>query len=140
MNVILSTGLIVDQPTANLNIYPRKVLEGAITKFNEKAKERTIRGGILNRQHIQKIDEPTHIVKSMFINESDAVCVNIEILENKQGQELKNNIKNGKSIIGRPLLSIPDTIAEGKDTLKVINFTVDEITDILSVLIEYDEK
>ena len=110
MDVIIATNIIADRPTSNGNIYQRDELERVIREFNRSAKKNPIKGSILDRAHIAKCEFITHETKSLFINESGVLCASITILND----DLKDKVKNGMPIIGRPLISLPGFITNNK--------------------------
>lgn len=130
METIIQCNIIADQPTANLNIYPKKVLEDAVAAFNAKAAVNVVHGGILNRSKIEDISNPTHIVKSMFINSSGVLCAKIEFL---------NDPFEG-SLVGRPVMAIPWSDSDHIESKDRDPFIVDKISGILTVQVEHGDS
>lgn len=132
--MVVATGIVVDAPTAAGCIYPRKVVEDAIERFNKKARASKIFGGILDRDHIQRVNEEMLVTREMFINESGVVCARIDILGNASGNKLKEMIADGA--VARPIMVIPSYIQTKKEEVGHDPFVVSEIYDITRVQLE----
>ena len=135
----IATGIVVDKPTKLGNIYPRDVIERVVKDFNIRAMNYPNKGSELNPRRIEKVDDPSHITKKMFINSSNMLCAEIEILDSEAGHALLNKIIGGKQVVARPIMNIPSYIADGKDSnCKHAPMVVNEINSIMRVQIECD--
>lgn len=118
MRIIVATTIVVDKPTTNGNIYPRDTIEKAICEFNNNAKTHPIKGGIINKKHIAQCGDITHEARSLFINDSGVLCVEVELLD----RDLIEKYMNGMGLVARPLISIPAYIESHRPmTVSVIN-------------------
>lgn len=131
MKITVATGIVADQITPAGNLYPRDVLEKAIRKFNIGARNSPVKGGILDRNHIQRINGVTHYTQSLFLNDSGVLCAIIEIVSHALIEQLGPEPK----LIARPLLSIPSYIVNAKTTPININM----INNIIRVQLELDD-
>jgi hypothetical protein len=143
MKLVITTGITVNAPTINGNVYPREVVEQAIESFNKKARKTPVIGGILDRVHIQRVNEEVIQTHELFINDSGLLCARIEILDTEAGNKLKNVLKEG--IIGRPLLSIPSYVFAHGDGSKESeevrdHLVVSVINEITRIQIECESE
>lgn len=127
-NIILSTGIIIDQPTLNGNVYTRECLERAIRAFNVQAKNFHSTGSLIDKLHIEKVGPITHRVESLSINDSGVVYATVKILD----EQLLQRIHNGLKVIARPIISVPSFELD-KSPLRVTN-----INKIIRVQLECD--
>ena len=139
MKRVLATAIIADQPTSNLNIYPKDILERAVKQFNARAAQKPIKGGILNPIAIDDIGEPTHITKKLFLNNSGVLCAEVEILDTEAGRQLGDNIKSEK-VVARPVMCVPSYIDIIKDQPKSDPLKVDKINSIVRIQVEYEHQ
>lgn len=130
MKLVIATGIVVDKPTSNGNLYPRNVIEQAIQEFNVNARVKPIKGGIINKKHIAHCGEITHETNSLFINDAGMVCADITLLDPKLIAWAMDN----RGFIARPLLSIPSFIENRKP------MTVSMINKIVRVQLECDDE
>jgi len=129
----LATGIVADEPTANLNIYPREALNKAIIQFNHRAHKRPVRGSEIDPLKIDNLGEPSFITHKLSINESGMLCADIEILEDTPaGKEFLEKIHKSKRVVARPVMCVPAYV----DVLKEDKTKIDplEITDIHSIV------
>lgn len=140
MKRVLATAIIADQPTSNLNIYPRGVLEKAIKQFNARAAQKQIKGGILDPMAIDNIGEPTHITRKLFLNDSGVLCAEIETLDTEAGIELSKNISSDSKIIARPVMCVPSYVNIIKDQPKSDPLKVDKLNSIVRIQVEYEHQ
>ena len=129
----IATGIIADEPTANLNIYPREVLNRAIIQFNHRARKRPVRGSEIDPLKIDNLGDPSFIMHKLLINESGMLCADIEILEDTPvGKELLKKIHKSERVVARPVMCVPAYV----DIIKGDKTKIDplEITDIHSIV------
>ena len=108
---IISTGIVVNVPTAHGNIYNKEAVKMAVKEFNNIAsKYKGIPGGILNRQHIGQIDKITHKTMELFLNDSDLLCARIKIID----KDLYMKLLEGHTMIARPIIVLPGYELEHK--------------------------
>ena len=136
---VLVTGIIADQPTANLNIYPKEVLEAAIKQFNMRAAKKPIRGGVIDPLNIDMIGEETHETTKLFLNESGMLCAEVEILDTDAGCRLNDSFKNNTSIVARPIMCVPSYVDIAKKEPKTDPLRISKLNSIVRVQVELDE-
>jgi len=140
MKLTLATKIIADIPTSNGCLYTRDVLEGVIKQFNIRAHKRPVLGSELKPDDISHLGEPAFVTHRLFINESGAVCADIEILDNESGKSLQNKIGANSNVIARPIMCVPSyvniekkhQIAERGDDVLVIH----KINSIVRIQVE----
>lgn len=139
MNVeirILATNIIAGHPTRLGNIYPRDVLQKAINKFNAKARKRKVYGCEMDHTDITNVDDPMFFTKRLFLNESNVLCAEIQILDTKSGEKFLNRINESNEVIARPIMCVPQYIHEKvhKDNENTI---VEPLRGIDKIQVEY---
>jgi hypothetical protein len=96
MNVIISTGIVVDKPTSSGLIYNRQTVQKIIDDFNKNPND--VCGGLLNRKSIEKIGKKTHKVKSVFLH-NDELMMNADIID----ESIMDDLKNGQ-FVAKPIV------------------------------------
>lgn len=135
----LATGIVVNRPTESMNIYTRDQLEEVIKRFNNRAKTKKIYGGELNPYAINELGESTHVVKNIFINDDDMVCVEIELLNNKNGRNMMDKINKSTRVAARPIMCLPKYAADAvSESDKNEPVTITKLNSIIRVQVECD--
>ena len=140
--MIITTGITVDVPTTNGNIYPRAVVEDVIESFNKKARNGAVPGGILNRMHIQQVSDEAIRTRELFINESGVICAKVDIADTEIGRKLMKEVEDGNGIVGRPLMSMPTYVEANLPSIDESvsmpePLVISEINEIIRVQVEY---
>ena len=131
MKAIIATTITADHPTANGSIYTTEAIERAIREFNINAKNTPSKGSILNRQHIQQVGEITHITKSLFLNESGVLCAEIEVIDPKLVDVIKDQ---SSAWVARPIVCLDSYVLDKKPLM------VTSIKKISRVQLEYKNE
>ena len=122
--IIKSTISIADQSYLSTNkgkTYSKYSVEHAINEFNKIC---PIKGGLLNRKHIQTIGTYTHITRELFITDCLSACVTI--IDSKYKDEL---LEHEDKLIIRPIISTP---------LSFNNSGVEHVIRIINVQLELE--
>lgn len=95
-----------DQMTKNGNIYPRDVLEEAITKFNQRSRSKGgVKHGYVNKNELHYKGQPTHKVISIEMA-GENIKAHLEILDTREGKRLQEAIRNG-NVSYVPIIEVP---------------------------------
>jgi len=87
-------------PTLNGNLYPREVLEKSIQELKERIEKRKFFGGPPSRDRVIHLQEVSHLVTDMSLDDKNNLNVELEVLNTPNGQVLKDMIKNGPVSFG----------------------------------------
>lgn len=97
--------------------YSKGVIEDKIKEFKNK-------GIILGFKDTGNIDKEklSHIIKDIWLDEENFVCVDLEFLETLSGREVKDHILKRKNVVVTPVFTVTD---KGKiEKLKLINVSL----------------
>ena len=122
------------QVNKNGNLYPEDVIRNAIKKFNDRAENEDIFGGITTRDKLEWKD-PTHKVLGAIVSDDNRIVFECETLSSKEGIDMER-ILTEQNIEYLPIMRLP------KDQPKMINGikTFTEITKIEGVSIGIKEE
>ncbi len=94
--MIMSTGIMVNKPTATGRIYDENAVQNIIKSFNRG--ETNSLGGLLNRKAIESIGKITHRIKNVFLHDGE-LMVDVEVLDETIYEEIKNG-----NFVAKPIL------------------------------------
>lgn len=128
--VYTTVGIKADTPTINGRIYPKEVLEKAISEYNK----REINLGPADRQTGQVIlKDVAFKVLDVNMNEYDEVNVIIDVLTNtRQGAILQEQLASGTHCLSSLTMGSIDSNGVIQNDLKLLGFTLvpnDEIVE-----------
>jgi len=94
----------------------------AMNIFNKKC---PVVGGMLNRNHIERLDKPTHITHRLFINEYNIIVADISFID--KSLEEKTSGMTIKPIIAIPLILGKQPINNAPKTtiLKIVRVQIE---------------
>jgi hypothetical protein len=111
MKAILQTNVTVDRPTSTGRIFTRAAVERALVDPALRNRlRRGMIGGLLNRDgdRIAAIDEPTHLVTDIKLDQDGNIVVELDILDTPAGKRVQEAALNGKKLIAKPIIVVPD--------------------------------
>ena len=118
-NFVVKT-IFIDKVMPSGNYYPREVMEKAIKEFNERAKDKSIVGGEVDRKNLS-FKNWTHLVKGAEIQDG-MLQFYCEILNTPEGRKLQDRIANSTFI---PMMTCDlnqPEIVDGKKVITKIHY------------------